>query len=252
MKWKILLKLLFPVLLLGHFGLSAQNFRVQIAAYNEQMPETFFKERGIENYIETTDQFGLYRYFAGVYATRDEAAVVCKEIVAKGFAFAHIIDLEAQRVLCGAGCPYFRNGMVYNLDPYHTDTTGTIFFDFGSHVLNPESKTVLDHFFEQLRDNPKKKLKIHGYADGVGNAQDNLELSTERAREARNYLVYKGIRADRIQIEVFGEANPLLANKDEGDDRTDAPKNRKWNRRVALKLVDAFGEPATDNAVMRN
>jgi outer membrane protein OmpA-like peptidoglycan-associated protein len=55
-----------------------------------------------------------------------------------------------------------------------------------------------------------------------------------------------------MQIEVFGEANPLMANKDEGDDLTDAPKNRKWNRRVALKLVDEFGETAANNTGVRN
>jgi outer membrane protein OmpA-like peptidoglycan-associated protein len=225
---------------------------VQIAAYNEPMPRDFFKEQGIESYVETKDQLGVYRYFAGAYTTKAEAVVVCKEIVAKGFPFARIIDLEEQRVLCGAGCPYFRNGMIYNSDPQRSDTSGIIFFDFGSFALSQEAKAELDRFYEQLLLKPEKKLKIHGYADGVGNAQDNLELSTERARSARNYLVYKGIRADRMQIEVFGEANPMMANKDEGDDRTDAPKNRKWNRRVALTLVDRFEETPAGNAVLRN
>jgi outer membrane protein OmpA-like peptidoglycan-associated protein len=252
MKRNNLPNLLLSFLLLCSVCLSAQNFRVQIAAYGEPMPPAFFKERGIEKFIETTDQLGLYRYFAGAYATKDEATLVSNDIAAKGFPFAHVVDLEEQRVLVGVGCPYFRNGMVYNLDPYHSDTTGIIFFDFGSQSLTQESKQILDHFFEQLRDNPKKKLKIHGFADGIGNAQDNLELSTERAREARNYLTYKGIRVDRMQIEVFGEANPLMANKDEGDDLTDAPKNRKWNRRVALKLVDEFGETAANNTGVRN
>jgi outer membrane protein OmpA-like peptidoglycan-associated protein len=244
--------LFFPVLLLCSSGLSAQNFRVQIAAFNEQMPSAYFKERGVERYVETTDQQGLYRYFAGAYATRDEAEAVCKSLVAKGFPYAHVIDLEVQRVLCGAGCPYFRHGMVFNQDPSQGEIVNTIFFDFGSFALSPESKDILDRFFVQLRDKPELKLKIHGFADGVGSAQDNLELSTERARAARNHLVYKGIRADRIQMEVFGEANPLLANKDEGDDLTDAPKNRKWNRRVVLMLVETFEETPSDNPGMRN
>ena len=82
--------------------LIAQDFRVQIAAYGERMKPSFFQERGIENYVETTDQLGLYRYFAGAYKTRDEAEVVRKEVAAKGFPYALIIDLEEQRVLCGA------------------------------------------------------------------------------------------------------------------------------------------------------
>ena len=111
--------------------LFAQDFRVQIAAYGERMKPDFFKERGIENYVETTDQLGLYRYFAGAYHTRDEAEIVRKEVAAKGFPYALIIDLEEQRVLCGAGCPYFRNGTVYVKDPQRQETTNTIYFEFG-------------------------------------------------------------------------------------------------------------------------
>lgn len=229
--------------------LLAQDFRVQIAAYGERMPSAFFKERGIENYIETTDQLGLYRYFAGTYQTRDEAEVVRKEIVAKGFAYALIVDLEEQRVLCGAGCPYFRNGTVYVKDPQRQETTNTIYFEFGRYSLTSESKAVLNRFYEQLRDNPKLKLKIHGFTDGIGSKEANLRLSANRARSARNYLTYKGIRVDRMQMEVFGEGNPVLANKDEGDDQTDAPENRKWNRRVVLLLVNDFGEAATDDSI---
>lgn len=222
---------------------------MQIAAYGEKMNPQFFKDHGVENYIETTDQLGLYRYFAGAYKTRDEAEVVRKEMVAKGFPYALIIDLEEQRVLCGAGCPYFRNGTVYVQDPQRKETTNTIYFEFGRYSLTPDAKTVLNRFFEQLRDNPALKLRIHGFTDGVGSAEANRRLSAQRARSARNYLAYKGIRPDRMLIEQFGEANPVLPNKEETDDRTDAPENRKWNRRVVLLLVNDFGEAATDETV---
>lgn len=242
----------FAAFFLSENQLLAQDFRVQIAAYGERMPPSFFKERGIEDYVETTDQLGLYRYFAGAFKTRDEAEVVRKEVAAKGFSYALIIDLEEQRVLCGAGCPYFRNGTVFIQDPQRKETTNTIYFEFGRYSLKPESKVVLNRFYEQMRDNPTLKLKIHGFTDGVGSAQANLKLSANRARSARNYLVYKGIRADRMLMEVFGEANPVLANKDESDDRTDSPENRKWNRRVVLLLVNDFGEAATDDSVLSN
>jgi len=232
--------------------LLAQDFRVQIAAYGERMKPSFFKERGIENYVETTDQLGLYRYFAGAYKTRDEAEVVRKEVAAKGFPYALIIDLEEQRVLCGAGCPYFRNGTVYVNDPQRQETTNTIYFEFGRYSLTPDAKAVLNRFYEQLRDNPALKLKIHGFTDGIGSRDANLLLSANRSRSARNYLAYKGIRVDRMLMEVFGEGNPVLANKDEGDDKTDSPENRKWNRRVVLLLVNNFGEAATDDSILNN
>jgi outer membrane protein OmpA-like peptidoglycan-associated protein len=229
--------------------LLAQDFRVQIAAYGERMKPAFFKERGIENYIETTDQLGLYRYFAGAYKTRDEAELVRKDVAAKGFPYALIIDLEEQRVLCGVGCPYFRNGTVYVQDLQRRETSNTIYFEFGRYSLTLDSKEVLNRFVEQLKAKPALKLRIHGFTDGVGSAEANQRLSANRARSARNYLAARGIRPDRMLIEQFGESNPILANKDEGDDRTDAPENRKWNRRVVLLLVNDFGEAATDDAV---
>ncbi len=232
--------------------LYAQDFRVQIAAYDKRMTPVFFKDHGIENYVETTDQLGLYRYFAGAFKTRDEAEIVRKEVVAKGFPYALIIDLEEQRVLCGAGCPYFRNGTVYVKDPQRQETTNTINFEFGRYSLTPDAKAVLDRFYEQLRDNPTLKLKIHGFTDGIGSKEANLRLSANRSRSARNYLVYKGIRVDRMQMEIFGEGNPILANKDEADDKTDSPENRKFNRRVVLLLVNDFGEAATDDSVLSN
>ncbi len=232
--------------------LLAQDFRVQIAAYGERMKPSFFKERGIEDYVETTDQLGLYRYFAGAFKTRDEAEVVRKAVAAKGFPYALIIDLEEQRVLCGAGCPYFRNGTVYVQDLQRQETANTIYFEFGRYSLTPDSKAVLNRFYEQLHSNPALKLKIHGFTDGVGSREANLRLSSNRSRSVRNYLAFKGIRVDRMLMEVFGEANPILANKDEGDDKTDAPENRKWNRRVVLLLVNDFGEAATDDSILSN
>jgi outer membrane protein OmpA-like peptidoglycan-associated protein len=232
--------------------ITAQAFRVQIAAYGEKMPASFFKEHGIEDYVETSDQLGIYRYFTGAFDTRDDAEVVRKEVAAKGFPYALIIDREERRVLCGAGCPYVQNGMVYMQDLQHQESSNTIYFEFGQYSLSPESKPILQRFYEQMRDNPALKLKIHAFTDGVGSRDANLELSANRSRSARNYLVYKGIRADRMLMEVFGEANPVLANKDEGDDKTDAPENRKWNRRVVLQLVNDFGEAATSDSVISN
>ena len=236
--------------LLSGTQLIAQDFRVQIAAYGERKSQAFFNERGIEEYVETTDQLGLYRYFAGSYHTRDEAETVRKSVAAKGFPYALIIDLEEQRVLCGAGCPYFRNGTVYVKDLQRQETTNTIYFEFGRYSLTPDAKQIVNRFYDQLRENPALKLKIHGFADGIGSKDANLRLSANRSRAVRNYLAYKGIRVDRMLMEVFGEANPILANKDEGDDRTDAPENRKWNRRVVLLLVNDFGEAATDDSIL--
>lgn len=229
----------------------AQDFRVQIAAYAEAMPDSFFREKGIANVIASSDQMGMFRYFAGSYNTREEADKVQQEMIGKGFAYASVIDVEEQRVLCGANCPYFRNGVVFVQDQKREATLQNIYFDFGRYSLNAESKEVLNGVFEKLRENPNLKLKVLGYTDGVGSAQANLDLAASRARSARNYLINKGIRADRMFIKVFGEAEPIAPNAEEvGEGKLeDLPDNRKWNRRVVLAIIDDAGEIKTDEAV---
>lgn len=242
-----------PILIILCFwGLSqacAQDFRVQIGAYGERMPDKFFKERGVDTYIETTDQMGLYRYFAGSYPDREAAEKVQGALMEKGFAFALIIDIEEQRILCGQGCPYFRNGVIFVQDPQREATVKNIYFDFGRYSLTPEAKEVLQTAVEKMKENPALKLKLLGYTDGVGSAEANVILATNRARSARNYFINRGIRADRMYIKVFGEADPVAQNKE--DSGEDLPENRKWNRRVVLAFVDETGTVKTDSELSK-
>lgn len=236
--------ILFPIFLCCCLALSAQDFRVQIAAFGEQMPASYFHDKGLEHFIETSDQMGMFRYLAGSYKTRDEAEKVQFELQEKGFPFATVIDIEEQRLLCGHGCPYFRNGVIFVQDKQRESTLRNIYFDFGRYSLNQESREVLKEVADIMSQNTKLRLKLLGYTDGVGSAQANVQLATSRARSARNFLINKGIRADRMYIKVFGEADPAAPNADDGGD--DLPENRKWNRRVVLALVDESGEVKTD------
>lgn len=218
----------------------AQHFSVQIAAYSEQQLPAFFEERGITNYSERRDISGIYWYSAGEYATREEAEVVQQEVKSKGFPYASVIDLDEQRLLSGVDCPVIRDGVVFIQAPQTDTSRHIIYFDFGSSGLTTSSRAVLDAICQKMKENNRLVLRIAGYTDGVGDGRANLELSASRSREARNYLIYKGIRADRMFMEVFGEADPAAPNaEDDGSDLgkgRDLPGNRKWNRRVTLQL----------------
>jgi len=214
----------------------AQDFRVQIVASDDSIPLSYFKKLGLEQVSMSTDQMGLYRYSSGAYRTREQAETVLQNITAKGFPNATIIDLEEQRALGGARCAYYRPDLPVFIREIDDKTTAYyIYFDLGSFALSAESNRHIDLVAQALKANPKFSLKIIGQTDAIGSAEANLELATNRARAARNYLINSGIRTDRLTIKVYGEAEAERPNK--GEDDKDLPENRKLNRRVVLAVI---------------
>ena len=213
---------------------SAQNFRIQVAAYTDSVPSSYFKDRGVNGVIPSVDGNGVYRYFFGSFPTRFDAEKAQNQLIAKGFPYASIVDLEEQRVLGNLdACAYFPGGPEYEASP---DSVRLILFDLGKSVLTAEAKTTLDWAYRQLQKNPALELRILGYTDAVGAGKANIELATERARSARNYLADKGVKAERMLLRVFGESAAVPA---EGDTEyeSELAHLRKYFRSVLIALV---------------
>lgn len=230
-------------------ALSSQNFRVQVSALPDPVPASFFRERGLDSIIGTYDPIGIYRYFyAGSFPTYEAAEPVLRTVRAKGgFPSAFILDLEEQRVLTQPYCPYFRDGFIIKHDTSRNKKVHNLFFDSGQHLLSLEAKQEIDRVVGRLKADLKLSVGILAYTDNVGEAQANVELATNRARSARDYLVDKGVRADRMYIRVYGEAKPIAPNFDESD--KPLPNNQFLNRRVALFLYNASEPLKTDEEI---
>lgn len=104
----------------------------------------------------------------------------------------------------------------------------SINFETGSADLTAESKAKLDELANFLKDKEKAYLNIDAYTDNVGNEEDNLQLSRERAFAVKMYLKEKGIDGDRMKAKGFGEENPVSSNETE--------EGRAQNRRVELTI----------------
>src|ERR1044071_7376387 len=103
--------------------------------------------------------------------------------------------------------------------------THGIYFDTDSDRLKPESAPVLRMVAGALEKNPALKLEIDGYADDVGAAAHNLDLSKRRADAVKAVLVSQlGVEAARLSTQGFGSAKPIASN--------DTPQGRADNRRV--------------------
>lgn len=223
-------------LLLYLSPLLAQPYRVQVAAYIEKVPFTYFTRADLTGVYMLTDQNDIYRYYIGEFDNKDEAMQVMIKAINVGFKNAQIIDIEEQRKLCGAPCPHITPTTTYYDESSEFLRVRNIFFDFAKATISREARLELDDLYILLKENPNFEIQLSGYTDSKGSARTNVELSKRRARNAKNYLVNKGIKASRMHCKVFGESNPFAENSDASG--RDNPQGRKYNRRVVLSIFD--------------
>lgn len=107
-----------------------------------------------------------------------------------------------------------------------------IFFDFNKASVKTESTLSLNKIYEVLVANPDMKIIIKAHTDTRGSDKYNMILSEKRAQSALNYLIKKGIDADRISAKGYGETQPL---SNCGNNCTE--KQFDADRRVEFEIV---------------
>jgi len=119
------------------------------------------------------------------------------------------------------------------LNRYKAGTTiilRNIFFDFDKATLRPESKVELDRVYTILTENPRMKVRIAGHTDNIGSEEYNQRLSEARAKAVYDYLISRGISADRLSYIGYGESRPI--------DTNETSEGRQNNRRVELEIIE--------------
>jgi outer membrane protein OmpA-like peptidoglycan-associated protein len=101
-----------------------------------------------------------------------------------------------------------------------------VHFDFDRFSLRDEAIKELDDVVKALNATPTLRLEIEGYTCNIGTAQYNLALGERRARSVRDYLISRGISAERLHTVSYGEERPKHDN--------DREETRMLNRRAAL------------------
>ena len=78
-------------------------------------------------------------------------------------------------------------------------------------TLKPEASQALDNLFAQiLAANPKDGVAtVIGHTDRIGSDAYNQSLSEQRARSVADYLIAKGLFADKVRAEGRGESSPV-------------------------------------------
>ena len=111
-------------------------------------------------------------------------------------------------------------------------------FDFNKATLRPEGKAKLDDVAGKSQQLNLEVVIAVGHADRIGGAAYNQKLSEKRAASVKDYLVAKGIPANRVYTEGKGSKQPVTK-----PDQCKGPKSKKVieclqpDRRVDIELI---------------
>lgn len=109
------------------------------------------------------------------------------------------------------------------------DFSKSVLFDTSKATIKAESTAKLDEIVNVMNEYSNANFKLEGHTDSTGNAAKNLQLSKDRAAAVKDYLIAKGISADRLSSEGYGITKPIASNK--------TVEGRAQNRRVEIILV---------------
>lgn len=104
-----------------------------------------------------------------------------------------------------------------------------VFFDSGKSNLRLESNLEIEKLYTILRENPQITVEISGHTDNVGNPTANIKLSTDRAQVIKQALIAKGIDANKLKTNGYGQKKPIASNTSE--------EGRQQNRRTEFLIL---------------
>lgn len=103
-------------------------------------------------------------------------------------------------------------------EPQNMELTANLVFDFDRDTLahvRPESRRLIDQLLQRAVDEKLQivQIQLTGHADRLRGPDDhyNEALSERRAMTVRNYLIERGVPAERIQYEWRGDREPVQA-----------------------------------------
>jgi outer membrane protein OmpA-like peptidoglycan-associated protein len=103
-------------------------------------------------------------------------------------------------------------------------------FNFDKAVIRPDAGVIFDAAAEILRKNGDVQVQVAGHTCSVGSEAYNDGLSRRRAQAVVDYLISRGIAADRLKPVGYGERAPVADNA--------TKEGRVQNRRVELNILE--------------
>jgi outer membrane protein OmpA-like peptidoglycan-associated protein len=113
-------------------------------------------------------------------------------------------------------------------------TLGDVLFDTGQAQLKAGATRPIEQIAAFLQENPERSVQVEGFTDSQGSNEYNQELSQRRADAVAQAIIQRGIDAQRVRTQGYGEEFPKASNASAG--------SRQLNRRV--EIVVSNGDAA--------
>jgi peptidoglycan-associated lipoprotein len=89
-----------------------------------------------------------------------------------------------------------------------------VFFETDSSSLTAQAQATIDRQVQWLAQYPQYAFTVEGHADERGTREYNLALGARRASAVRDFMIARGIPANRMRTVSFGKERPVAVCDD--------------------------------------
>ncbi len=112
-----------------------------------------------------------------------------------------------QAAMAGAAAPGSQQDFIVNVGD-------RVFFDTNSSELSVQARATLDKQSQWLNQYGRYAFTIEGHADERGTREYNIALGARRSQTVREYLVSRGVAAQRMRTISYGKERPVAVCND--------------------------------------
>jgi peptidoglycan-associated lipoprotein len=116
-------------------------------------------------------------------------------------------NADTAALAAGAATPGSQQDFVVNVGD-------RVFFDTDSSELSEQARATLDKQAQWLGMYNRYSFTIEGHADERGTREYNIALGARRAQTVREYLVSRGVSAQRMRTISYGKERPVAVCDD--------------------------------------
>jgi peptidoglycan-associated lipoprotein len=109
--------------------------------------------------------------------------------------------------IAGAAAPGSQQDFVVNVGD-------RVFFETDSSELTDQSRATLDKQAQWLGNYNRYSFTVEGHADERGTREYNIALGARRAETVREYLISRGVAAQRMRTISYGKERPVALCND--------------------------------------